>query len=85
MKKTKKKTSLSENQEKTLEYLKSKIKRLKAKKKIPVNVKCDCRHTKKDHFEKSGQCNECGCTWFHPSIFYIKTKNKELGRITKMP
>ena len=43
---------------------------------IRNNVKCDCGHTKKAHFHTYGDCNSCACTWFHPSINYIKKKTK---------
>ena len=43
------------------------------------NIKCDCGHTQKDHYQggwchSSGhpQAGKCGCTWFHPSVHYIK-------------
>lgn len=45
---------------------------------IPPNVKCDCGHYKKDHYQ-GGWCHssghpkagECGCTWYHPNFKYI--------------
>lgn len=39
---------------------------------ISDNVKCDCGHTKKAHFQGEGCCSECACTWFHPEIKYCK-------------
>lgn len=53
---------------------------------IPKNVKCDCGHTAKDHYNGEGFCHhsehaksgECGCTWFHPNDKLInKQKNKK--------
>ena len=56
------------------------------KNKIHGNVKRDCGHTKKDHYQ-GGWCHssghpkegECGCTWFHPNVEYIKKKKNEKG------
>jgi len=52
-------------------------------KNVPKNVKCDCGHTCKDHYQGIGFCHdsthpkagECGCTWFYPNINWVK-KNK---------
>lgn len=60
-----------------------------ARKKIHGNVKCDCGHPQKDHYN-GGWCHSgthpkaggCGCTWFHPNVRYINRKNKEKGLIT---
>jgi hypothetical protein len=49
------------------------------------NVKCDCGHIQKDHYQNNGWCHhsehsnsgKCGCTWFHPNIHYIKNKKKQ--------
>lgn len=49
------------------------------------NVKCDCGHTQKDHYENNGWCHhtghqnpgKCGCTWFHPNRKYVKRKKIE--------
>lgn len=38
------------------------------KNKIHGNVKCDCGHTKKDHYQGG---------WFHPNVEYIKKKKNE--------
>jgi hypothetical protein len=45
-------------------------------KKIPLNVKCDCGATKKQHFKGEGQCMVNACTWFHPNIKYINKISK---------
>lgn len=52
---------------------------------IHGNVKCDCGHRQKDHYEKRGWCHhtehvnvgKCGCTWFHPNKSYVKKKKNE--------
>ena len=57
-------------------------------KEIPNNVKCDCGHTIKDHFN-GGWCHssghpkegQCGCTWFYPNVNYIKRKKKEYEKL----
>lgn len=62
----------------------------KVKKKIHGNVKCDCGHPQKDHYNGEGWCHsgthpkvgECGCTWFHPNVNYIKRRNKKNGQVT---
>ena len=49
--------------------------------KIPKNVKCNCGHTIKDHYN-GGWCHsgshpkagECGCTWFYPNDKWIIKK-----------
>lgn len=49
-------------------------------KRIHGNVKCDCGHTQKDHYQNGGWCHhtqhkkvgKCGCTWFYPNTKYIK-------------
>lgn len=51
---------------------------------IHGNVKCDCGHVQKDHYQGTGWCHhsehpkagECGCTWFWPNVNYIKNKKK---------
>lgn len=48
------------------------------------SIKCDCGHTQKDHYLGSGFCHDsthkkagqCGCTWFHPNVNYIRRKKK---------
>jgi len=53
--------------------------------KVHGNIKCDCGHTKKDHYQDNGWCHhsahpeagKCGCTWFHPNRKYIRRKNKQ--------
>jgi hypothetical protein len=50
--------------------------------KVHGNVKCDCGHRKKDHYDNSGWCHhaghqnpgKCGCTWYNPNVRYIKRK-----------
>jgi hypothetical protein len=57
-------------------------------KEVPKNVKCDCGHTIKDHFQ-GGWCHssghpkesQCGCTWYHPNVNYIKRKKKEYEKV----
>lgn len=52
------------------------------KNKVHGNVKCDCGHKQKDHFNNEGYCHhsnhkdsgKCGCTWFHPNVGYVKKK-----------
>lgn len=52
--------------------------------KLHGNIKCDCGHTQKDHYNGVGFCHDsehpkagkCGCTWFHPNVNYIKNKKK---------
>jgi hypothetical protein len=52
---------------------------------IHGNVKCDCGHTQKDHYNNIGFCHDsthtnagkCGCTWFHPNKRYVRRKNLE--------
>jgi hypothetical protein len=53
------------------------------KKKVPKNVKCNCGHTIKDHYNggwchSSGHPNEgkCGCTWFYPNDKWILMNKK---------
>ena len=41
-----------------------------------ARVKCDCGHFLKDHFQGSGCCNKCGCTWYWPNHKYILRKKK---------
>lgn len=56
--------------------------------KVPSNVKCDCGHTKKHHYQ-GGWCHsgdhpkagQCGCTWFHPNQHYIKRKQNEKRKL----
>lgn len=53
--------------------------------KVHPNVKCDCGHRQKDHYQGNGWCHHsqhknpggCGCTWFYPNIRYINKKKKE--------
>lgn len=54
-------------------------------KNVHGNVKCDCGHKQKDHYQNNGACHhsqhensgKCGCTWFHPNTKYIHKKNIE--------
>ena len=48
----------------------------KAYEKKHAKVKCDCGHLMKDHYNKEGCCNKCGCTWYYPNHKYIM-KQKE--------
>ena len=50
--------------------------------KAPAHVKCNCGHVAKDHFEKEGSCNQCGCTWYHPNDKWI-LKQKALKQKEK--
>lgn len=58
---------------------------MKEKNKVHGNVLCDCGHPQKDHFQGEGWCHhskhkkpgQCGCTWFYPSVDYIKRKKKK--------
>ena len=40
-------------------------------------VKCDCGHYPKDHYNRRGWCDECGCTWYHPNYRYVLRKKAE--------
>lgn len=60
----------------------------KEKIKIHANVKCNCGHTAKDHYNGQGWCHsfghprsgECGCTFFYPNDRYIiRKKQKDNG------
>jgi hypothetical protein len=59
-----------------------KDKKFKELQNVHGNVKCDCGHRRKDHYQNSGFCHhskhpnqgKCGCTWFHPNVKYIKNK-----------
>ena len=52
--------------------------------KIHGNIKCDCGHTQKDHFQGNGYCHhsehkhpgKCGCTWFNPNVKYLINGSK---------
>jgi len=40
-------------------------------------VKCDCGHYPKDHYNREGWCDKCGCTWYWPNVRYQLKKQKE--------
>jgi hypothetical protein len=42
---------------------------------IPMNVKCDCGESRKNH-PGDGCCILNACTWFHPNIKYIRKFQK---------
>jgi hypothetical protein len=42
------------------------------RRKIRKDCKCDCGHTKEQHYIGEGQCRYCGCTWFYPCIARVK-------------
>jgi hypothetical protein len=50
--------------------------------KLHGNIKCDCGHKQSDHNNNRGWCHDpqhknpgqCGCTWFHPNVKYIRRK-----------
>lgn len=42
------------------------------KRKIRKDCRCDCGHTKEQHYGQEGQCRYCGCTWFYPCIARVK-------------
>jgi len=54
--------------------------------KIPKNVKCDCGHYAKDHYQGVGWCHDsghknpgqCGCTWYHPNTKWVN-RQKQLA------
>lgn len=46
-------------------------------------VKCDCTHYPKDHHNREGFCDKCGCTWYWPNVKYIKRKQEEAKRSKK--
>lgn len=57
--------------------------------KVHGNVKCDCGHRQKDHYNNEGWCHHsqhpnfggCFCTWYHPNRKYIKRmKDEELKK-----
>lgn len=62
-------------------------------KKLHGNIKCDCGHTQKDHYQGEGWCHhskhkragKCGCTWFWPNVRYIRRlkKKKQLEKKKK--
>lgn len=41
-------------------------------------IKCDCGHYPKDHYNREGWCDKCGCTWYYPNVRYIRRKQKEV-------
>ena len=55
------------------------------------NIKCDCGHRQKDHYNGEGWCHDskhpkagqCGCTWFYPNIYYIRRKKITARAIRK--
>lgn len=47
----------------------------KKARKLRLDTKCDCGETLKLH-PRGGCCVINGCTWFHPSIKYIRRKQK---------
>lgn len=55
---------------------------------IHSNVKCDCGHTQKDHYQGTGWCHhsghenpgKCGCTWYHPNEKYLKKVKKNMEK-----
>jgi len=49
---------------------------MNAIKKVRKDCKCDCGHTKNNHFGQEGYCNKCACTWFFPSIKRQKRMKK---------
>jgi hypothetical protein len=40
--------------------------------KIRKDCKCDCGHTKDQHYIGEGCCHKCACTWFYPCIARVK-------------
>jgi hypothetical protein len=48
-------------------------------KKLYENIKCDCGHTAKTHFRNQGCCDDCGCTWYHPNVRWVKKNLSKLG------
>jgi len=56
---------------------------IKTRWKEQSRVKCDCGHYPKDHYNREGHCDKCGCTWYHPNVKYIKRKQKEVKRTKK--
>lgn len=44
-------------------------------KNVPMNVKCDCGETRKNH-PGDGYCILNACTWFHPNAKYIEKFKK---------
>ena len=51
---------------------------MKTQRDVRKDCKCDCGHIKDKHFG-GGQCEKCGCTWFHPSIAAVNRTRKRLG------
>jgi hypothetical protein len=66
------------------------MKRSKKIKRPHGNIKCDCGHPRKDHYN-GGWCHDsshknsgaCGCTWFHPNVKYIKRKKDEKNLVIR--
>lgn len=60
--------------------------------KVHANVKCDCGHPAKDHYQNSGYCHhskhpkagQCGCTWFHPNVRYCLRQQKKAADMKKL-
>ena len=56
--------------------------------KVHGNIKCDCGHTQKNHYHNKGYCHhsqhpnagQCGCTWFHPNVKYVRRKKIEKAK-----
>lgn len=39
-------------------------------------IVCDCGHYAKDHFQKEGWCNKCGCTWYYPNHRWLEKQRR---------
>lgn len=65
--------------------------KVKAKLYVPSNVKCNCGHTKKDHY-KGGWCHssshpeagKCGCTFYAPNDRWILNNPPERKMLKKL-
>ena len=65
--------------------------KVKAKLNVPSNVKCNCGHTKKDHYN-GGWCHssghpkagQCGCTFYAPNDRWILNNSPERKMLKKL-
>ena len=41
-------------------------------------IRCSCGCYPKDHSQRTGWCDKCGCTWYHPNDKFV-LKMRKLG------